>query len=156
MRVYLVQHGEATAKDVNPERPLTDKGRRDVEAVAAFIGPLGLRVSHVLHSGKTRAAQTAEILGTSVTADRGIVYRAGLAPNDPVAPLVEELTSTAEGLMIVGHLPFMGKLASTLLTGSESVDVVVFRQGGVVCLERDDDGTWRVAWIVVPELLDIP
>ena len=153
MRVYLVQHGEATSKDVNPERPLTDKGRRDVEVVAGLIKPLGLRVGAVLHSGKTRAAQTAEILGASVAADRGIVQKTDLAPNDPVGPVGEELAAAKEDVMIVGHLPFMSKLASTLLTGSESADVVAFRQGGIVCLERNEAGTWRVAWMVVPELL---
>jgi hypothetical protein len=36
MRVYLVQHGEAVAKDVDAERPLTEKGAEDVKKVAEF------------------------------------------------------------------------------------------------------------------------
>jgi hypothetical protein len=31
--------------------------------------------------------------------------------------------------------------------------VVAFRQGGVVCLQRTENQTWQVAWMVTPELL---
>jgi phosphohistidine phosphatase len=54
--------------------------------------------------------------------------------------------------MIVGHLPFMEKLASLLVAGSEDADIVAFQMGGVVCLERDDVGVWRVRWMVTPDM----
>ena len=31
MRLYLAQHGDAVEKDVNSERPLSAKGKKDVE-----------------------------------------------------------------------------------------------------------------------------
>ena len=34
MRVYLVQHGEAESKDVEPQRPLTDRGRQVTQRMA--------------------------------------------------------------------------------------------------------------------------
>lgn len=153
MRLYLVQHGEAKAKDVDPMRGLTDKGTRDAEKVAAFIKPLQLGVSAVWHSGKTRAVQTAEIMGTALSSTHGVFKREGLAPMDPVAAVADGLAEHAGNLMMVGHLPFMGLLASLLLTGSESSDAVAFQQGGVVCLERDEKSGWRVRWIVTPDLL---
>ena len=152
MRAYLVQHGEARSKDVDPERRLTEKGVRDVEKVSCFLEPLGLCVSAVWHSGKARAAQTAEILGRSVKAARGAVAREGLAPNDPVGPVKEEIAGAQKDLMVVGHLPFLARLASSLVA-DESTQVVAFRQGGVVCLERDEEGSWSVVWAVVPDLL---
>ena len=33
MRLYLVQHGDAIPERVDPERPLSAEGRRNVEAV---------------------------------------------------------------------------------------------------------------------------
>ena len=30
MRLYLVQHGEAVAKEVDPDRPLSEHGREDI------------------------------------------------------------------------------------------------------------------------------
>ena len=153
MRLYLVQHGEAKSKDADPDRHLTDKGVRDVEKIAAFLKPLGLRVNAVWHSGKARAAQTADILASALAITEGVIQRDGLAPNDPIAPVREELMQAAANLMIVGHMPFLSKLASALVAGSESADAVAFRQGGVVCLERFEDGAWGVAWMMVPELL---
>ena len=153
MRIYLVQHGEAKSKNVDPERHLTDNGVRDVEKVADFISPLALRVKAVWHSGKTRAAQTAEILGSAVAAADGVVERSGLVPNDPISPVAEELNKREEDIMLVSHLPFLETLASVLVGASESADVVAFKQGGIVCLERDGEGSWRVAWMLIPELL---
>ncbi|MCZ6522899.1 MAG: histidine phosphatase family protein, partial [Alphaproteobacteria bacterium] len=62
MRLYLVQHGEALAKEVDAERRLSADGRRDVRRLAEFLAKSGLRVRKVLHSGKARARETAELL----------------------------------------------------------------------------------------------
>ncbi len=37
MKVYLVQHGEAESKEVNPQRPLTEQGMRDVQRIAEAL-----------------------------------------------------------------------------------------------------------------------
>ena len=153
MRLYLAQHGEATPKSVDPERRLTEKGRHDTGKVAAFLRPLGLAVTAVWQSGKPRARQTAEILAGALDAKGGVVERTGLAPNDPVAPVAEEVRGSAEDTMIVGHMPFLGKLAGRLFAGEESTGVVAFRNGGVVCLARTDEGGWDVLWAVTPDVL---
>ena len=152
MKLYLIQHGEATTEEIDPSRPLTAKGRSDVKKAASFLKGAGVRPSDILHSGKTRARQTAEIVAAQLGAAYHITERNGLAPNDPVSALASELSGMANDLMIVGHLPFLGKLAAMLLAGSESENVVGFRQGGVVCLQRNEDQTWQVAWMITPEL----
>lgn len=63
MFVYLGQHGEAEREEVDPARPLTEKGRNDVRKVALFTAGAHVRVERIFHSGKLRARQTAEILG---------------------------------------------------------------------------------------------
>lgn len=153
MRLYLVRHGEAKPKQQDPQRRLTAKGLRDVRKAADFIKPLGLSVDAVWHSGKARAARTAEILASVITVSQGALQREGLAPNDPIGLTAKELSSFDEDLMIVGHMPFLGKLASALVAGDESADVVAFKQGGIICLERDEGGIWRLGWMVIPELL---
>ena len=112
MKLYLVQHGEALEKDVDPARPLTDRGRAEVERVAAFLGGAGVRVAQVLHSGKLRAEQTAEVLAPAVGAAGRVEKTGDIDPLDP--PLAFELTVNewTEDTMVVGHLPFMGKLVS--------------------------------------------
>jgi phosphohistidine phosphatase len=153
MKLYLVQHGEATTEEVDPARPLTAKGRSDVQKIASFLKGAGVRPGAILHSGKTRARQTAEIIAAQLGPDCQVTERDGLAPNDPVKGIASEISGMANDLMIVGHLPFLGKLASLLLSGSESKNAVAFRQGGAVCLQRNEDQSWQVAWMVTPELL---
>ncbi|MFQ6047560.1 MAG: histidine phosphatase family protein, partial [Gemmatimonadales bacterium] len=86
MRLYLMQHGEAKSKEENPDRPLTDGGRAEVEAVARLLSDRQL-VPHVaaFHSGKTRARETAEILARNVKTVRGVAEWEGLQPLDDPA-----------------------------------------------------------------------
>lgn len=161
MRLYLVQHGEATSKEVDPNRPLTEKGKEDVSRMADFLKKGGVRVSATWHSEKLRAIQTAQILGEAVSTE--IVKQEGLAPNDPVDRWLEELNTMMKDVMMVGHLPFLEKLASLLLVGNESSQLIAFRPGGVVCLEREEGlrprggsapaGKWSLVWMVSPELV---
>jgi phosphohistidine phosphatase len=77
----------------------------------------------------------------------------GLAPNDNVNVIKERIISAGQDLMIVGHLPFLSKLASLLLTGSESSETVAFKQGSIVCLRCEDENQWQINWMITPELL---
>jgi phosphohistidine phosphatase len=153
MRIYLVQHGESRPEEEDPQRKLTDEGVRSVQKVARFLRPLGLNLESVWHSGKHRAQQTAEILAGAVSASQGPLQRDGLAPKDPVAPLKQAIEQSAGDLMIIGHLPFLGKLAALLLADDEDAEIVAFKFGCVVCVERTEDGPWKLAWMIVPALL---
>jgi phosphohistidine phosphatase len=151
MRVYLVQHGEAKSEEQDPQRHLTDSGIDEVRRVADFLRPLELVVDTVWHSGKTRAQQTGELLA-EVLRTR-LEQRAGLGPKDQVAATKEALERTGGNLMIVGHLPFLGKLAALLVAGTEENEIVKFQFGCVLCLERHDGEKWKVAWMITPALL---
>ena len=153
MKLYLVQHAKAASKEADPQRSLTEEGRRDIRKVAEFIKPLNLSVDYLWHSGKTRAQQTAEILADVVEVKKEMTAHEGLSPNDNVSTLRDEIISDRQDIMIVGHLPFMSKLASLLLTGSESSNTVAFKNGGIVCLDYSDDNQWQLDWMIVPALL---
>jgi len=153
MRVYLVQHGASKSEEEDPQRRLTDKAIGEVENVAQFLRPLKLGVDAVWHSGKARAQQTGELLAEAVGAGARIVQREGLGPKDRVTTTKEALEQTGGDVMIVGHLPFLSKLVALLVTGSEENEIVEFRFGSVVCIERRDDGKWKVAWMITPALL---
>jgi len=153
MKLYLVQHAKAASKEADPERPLTEEGLQEVQKVAAFIKPLKLCVDYLWHSGKKRAEQTAEILAEVIRINKQQTARSGLAPNDDVAALKDELSTSRNDIMIVGHLPLLAKLASLLVAGSESANTMAFRNAGIVCLNRLDDNTWQLEWSIIPELL---
>ena len=153
MKLYLAQHAKAASKDVDPQRGLTDEGRRDIQKMAAFIEALNLEVDLLWHSGKTRAAQTAETLAEVVKVRTHMTARDGLAPNDDVAAIRDELASSGHDVMIVVHLPFLSKLASLLLTGDETTGTVAFHNGGIVAFEQPAEGRLQINWMVIPELL---
>jgi len=152
MRLYLIQHGEAAPEEVDPARPLTAKGSQDVKKIASFLKQSGLGSILIRHSGKLRAQQTAEILA-SFLPDCQVQQGENLAPLDPVSKVAQEIAKMTLDLILVGHLPHLGKLASFLLTGSEEKNPLAFRQGGVVCLERRESQIWQVAWMIIPDLI---
>ena len=152
MELYLVQHGEAKSKAEDPQRPLTERGRDEVHRVAAFAAKAGLKVSQVRHSGKRRAEETASILAEHLSPTEGVLAISGLAPMDDVRPIAQALQKETAPLMLVGHLPFMDRLARLLVTGDTRHSVVRFRMGGIVCLEGENED-WAVKWVVTPELV---
>ncbi len=153
MRVYLVQHGDALDKSVDPERPLSPQGKADVRTVAVFLENKLSKVKQVRHSGKPRARQTAEILAQHAAPQAKVVETPGLGPQDPVEPVRKDIEKHGGDLMLVGHMPFMGRLAGLLVCGDESAEPVVFKKGGVVCLENAEGDAWAVHWYIPPELV---
>lgn len=153
MKLYLVQHGEARSKEEDPERPLTERGGRDIRAVAGALAPGAVTARRILHSGKTRARQTADLLAERVNPAGGVHAADGLDPLADPAPWAERVDGETGDLALVGHLPHLGRLASLLLCDDAERTVVTFQQGGILCLERDDGGAWSVRWMLVPGLV---
>ncbi len=154
MRLYLIQHSEARPEAEDPSRPLSEAGQVAAARMGKLLRNLRPTVAAIWHSDKLRARQTAEVFSTSVEARDGLQQKAGLAPLDDVAPIAAQLQQHKENLMIVGHLPHLSKLASTLLAGDPERKVLNFQMAGVVCLLRDDDneGKWTLQWMLTPEL----
>jgi phosphohistidine phosphatase len=156
MRLYLVQHGAALAGEVDPARPLSESGRQDVQAIAAFLKGAGIRVERVWHSGKLRAEQTAHYLAKAVLPRGRIEQVGGIGPLDDVAAFVSDADVWEQDILVVGHLPFMSRLVAWLVAGDPEREVVGYVPGSAVCLERQDAERWIVLWMLRPELLVHP
>jgi len=153
MKLYLVQHGEAVSKQKDPERPLSAQGAQDVQAMAGFLKHAGVRVVRVWHSGKRRAEQTAGLLAQAVLPKGTAAVVEGINPNDPVHEFIADADVWEEDTLVAGHLPFMSRLVSLLVTGDTESEVVQYQPGSIVCLERVDADQWRIMWMLRPELL---
>ena len=153
MKIYLVRHGEAVSSDVDPARPLSEKGRASVRGVADLLKPSDLKVESAFHSGKARAEQTAEILSEAIVPERGIFSREGLFPNDPVQPVKDFVESLERDVLIVGHLPFMEKLASLMISGRDNASVMKFSAGTTACFEKQPEESWRLLWSIDPAII---
>jgi len=154
MEVYLVQHGEAKAEAEDPERPLTDHGRDEVRRVARRAVLLGSPLAEIRHSGKLRARQTAELMAEHFWPSRGVREVGYLAPNDDPGTARSELEAAREPLMLVGHLPHLSRLASSLLVNDPGKEIIRFRMGAIVCLAKAEGG-WALHWILTPELAGV-
>ena len=153
MRIYLTQHGLAVPKDVDPDRPLSEQGRQDVRRLADFLRHAGIQVEQVLHSGKTRAEQTATMLAGHMLSSGQPQAHAGLGPIDPLEKLSPEIAFWSTDTLIVGHLPFLGRLASLLFASDPDRPMLAFQPGSMACLEKDAEGYWVLVWMIRPELL---
>jgi len=152
MKLYLVQHADALSKDLDPARPLSPKGQQDAVNMAVWLKKANIEVDEVVHSGKLRADQTAIALSMAVKAEESPVQLDGLGSNDSTDHLLHAAQIAGGDLMVVSHMPFVARMASRCLTGSEDGVVIAFEPGSVLCLERIDDA-WVENWLMRPSLL---
>ena len=152
MALYLVQHGKSLSKDVDPEKGLSEEGIEEVERIANVAKGYGIHVECIRHSGKKRARQTAEIFANALNPAGGVQEISGLNPLDDVIEFSSTLLGR-ENHMLVGHLPFMERLTSYLITGSPDTPVLKFQNGGIVCLNHDPEtNTCVIQWALMPRI----
>lgn len=149
--LYLARHGDAVSDTEDPSRPLSPRGRQEIASVARLAGRLGLEVDRVVHSGKLRARQTAEILAAALQPRPLIEEITGLDPTADPQEAAGYILAVGKPLMLVGHLPHLGRLTSHLLVDDPTQEVVAWPTGAVVALVQVD-GRWRVRWLLTPEV----
>lgn len=152
MKLYLVQHGISVPEEQDPQKPLSEEGRSQTGKTARFLKEKNIKVENIWHSTKARSVQTAQMISEAVTHTK-MTERNDLNPNDPVDKVRQELQKLNADTMIVGHLPFLPKLASLLLAGTETPGLISFKNSGVVCLESGEKETWQLSWSFPPELM---
>jgi len=152
MALYLIQHGKSLPKDQDPDQGLSEDGTTETERIASLARDYGVRVSQIRHSVKTRARQTAEILARALKPQNDIQEISGIKPMDDVAACAAKIDPD-ENVMLVGHLPFMERITSYLITGSIDQPLIKFQNSGIVCLDKDP-GTqgWVIKWTLMPNI----
>ncbi len=152
MHLYLVQHARAKPGEEDANRPLSDEGIADIHRMAEFLaGHAGAHPYRIMHSGKLRAEQTAEIIAHHLGMDHAEPVP-DLEPKADAEIWSAHLEAMYEDVMLVGHLPHIGRLASLLLAGNPEQSVVFYQPGAVLCLKREE-GAWHAEWMLTPELL---
>ncbi len=149
MELYLVQHGLSKSKDVDPERSLTEIGERLIGEIAELAKKYKVSPKQIHHSTKKRAKQTAHILAEKLQSQVTIEELNGLAPMDDVEKYWLSVEAP-DGLMVVGHLPFMDKLAALLVSGDCEKSVIKFTNGAINKLVSEDGKKWSVEAILPP------
>ncbi len=152
MNIYLVQHGKAYDKEENIDRPLNSEGRNETTVTANQLLEKKIEVSKIIHSDKTRAIETAAIIADVLDPNITTEYCAGLSPSDDVEIFAKQLIDqyqTNNNLMIVGHLPFLSKLASHLIVKNKDIPIIQFKNSGIICLKLEDSNCF-LQWMMIP------
>ncbi len=147
MKIYLVQHGKAVSAEIDPEKPLSPQGREEIDELGKFFAKKSFPLFTILHSGKKRAKETAEILGEHLEPELELEEYHHLNPNDPVDEAVIRIEAEEKDLMVVGHLPFLSRLIGRLIASQEDLPIVDFSYGKTVCLSKEN-GHWVIEWVV--------
>lgn len=152
MALFLVQHGKSLSKDVDPDQGLSEEGVAETKRIAEVAKGYNVNVKGIRHSVKTRARTTAEIFAAALNPSEGIQEITGIKPMDDVEAIAESINSQAN-TMLVGHLPFMERITSFLITGSIENPVFKFQNSGIVCLDQDPETkSWFIRWTLMPNI----
>ncbi len=152
MALYLIQHGKSLPKDQDPDQGLSEEGVNETERMARLAQDYGVDVSQVRHSVKTRARQTAEIFAIALKPQNDIQEISGIKAMDDVATYATKIDPD-ENVMLVGHLPFMERMTSYLITGTIDQPVIKFQNSGIVCLDKDPETqSWVIKWTLMPNI----
>ncbi len=147
--LFLVHHGDAVGPDVDPMRPLSDRGRVQVDTLAHKAAERGAKPDVIWHSGKLRARQTAEAYWKHCNPLAAFSATRGLQPTDPTNWIADAIVGDTRGILLAGHFPHMPRLLARLLTGDPDVGPVDFPLNGIVAIE-EVDGKWIERWRLKP------
>lgn len=152
MAVYLVQHGKSLPKNEDPDKGLSVEGKVETERIAEVARGYAVKVSRIVHSGKKRARQTADIYAAALSPENGIGTRSDMNPLDDVRAFSAHVPLD-QGIMLVGHLPFMERLIGFLVCGNPDQLVFKLQNSGIVCLDRIPQADHAVVhWALMPSI----
>jgi len=161
MDCVLFRHGIAVERDdwegADADRPLTERGAKRVEQVAAALKRMEVQPTQIFASPLVRAVETARILQAAFTLRSPIRQVEELLPDAQPERLLLLLHELPEQscVLFVGHEPHLGAVASVLLTGKPSA-AFPFKKAGACLIEltipaRPGRGTLR--WWMGPAQL---
>jgi phosphohistidine phosphatase len=117
VKLYLIRHGEAEAGAPDDmKRKLTARGESHAQGAANWLakqirGPVRLWASPYLRTQQT-ATPIAKALGVE------LVAHTCLQPDMTPQKVVDDLANESQDIILVTHLPLVGRLASLLIEGA--------------------------------------
>src|SRR5260370_39068805 len=150
MKLCFLRHGEADWPNWNKpddERPLTERGRKEMKRVAKFLERLKFSADSILTSPLPRASQTAEIvaerLGIELKTERALAHAFSV---ERLRDLVAK--ADADCVMVVGHEPHFSEVIKEL-TGGE----IKLSNACVALLEVNRGCTsGKLLWLFPPKI----
>jgi phosphohistidine phosphatase len=147
--IHLIRHADAVSEEEDPARPLSVKGRGQVDRLCAILRKdHAFRPAEIWHSPLLRSLETAKLLAKGLGLAAPLVLAPGLKPEDDPQKIASALGAEARDIAVVGHEPHLGHLASLMVHGPGRAWVFFpFSKAGVLRLSRNGK-RWKSGWLV--------
>lgn len=156
MIAYLVRHGVAHPDRGGGDfdRALTDEGIHRMRRIAAGLRQtMKVRPAAIWSSPLKRTVQTAELICEALELP-DLMLCDWLAPDGDPEAHSTALRSMPEAVVLVGHQPGLGALASRMLTGTADSAFLPFKKGAAACIQRSgSDLHGQLQWFMTPAQL---
>lgn len=150
MELILWRHAEAEIGEQDDVRALTARGHKQAVKMAEWLDHNLPNSCKILVSPAMRTVQTAEALG------RKFKIIDDLAPNSTIEKILAAAhwPDSREPVLIVGHQPTLGQVASLLISGLAQDWTI--RKGNVLWIakkEKDETAGNFIRAVMAPDLL---
>lgn len=156
-----MRHAEVTLSKKESAPELSSKGLESLKRLVNHLGEKEFsELEEIRHSSMESAKETARQF-KKIGGFRAKVREAPLLmPYDDFRILADIVASNTSNLMLVGHQPNLGMLASHLLAKESRLNLIDLKKAGMLCLERtsvkkmQDAWTpdWKIRWLINPRI----
>ena len=159
MEIYLMQHGPNLPKAEDPDESLSEDGEGVVSTSAQAIRRMGINFEVIIASPKKRSQQTAAIVAEAVGFPiESIIETEQVKAMTPAQETISYLKQfeDKQSVLIAGHLPSLGEVASSLLTAGSKA-TIQFERGGIGRIDVDalPTSAGRLQWYLTPAQLEL-
>lgn len=142
--VVVMRHAEPVSSMEDAARPLSVEGRRQADLMASWIAATGVAPDEVRTSNRLRARQTADVVARrlGLAPGRSREWNA-LAPDADPAVAAADLDTDPRRVVLVGHLPHVERLVSTLVAGDPTLTHLEMDYASAVVLTKTGE-RWAI------------
>jgi len=144
--------GDAHAGDMS--RALTHRGRKQARSMAEWLSVRIEPHAHIRVSPAMRAVETAQALSDNFQTVRELSPGADVSAVLAAVGWPDGLGGASDTVIVVGHQPTLGRVASLLVSGTEANWTV--RKGGIWWLSnrrREDEAQVVLRAVINPDLV---
>jgi phosphohistidine phosphatase len=156
IQLHLLRHAHAgdPMKWGGPDevRPLTEKGRQQSERLGVFLARAGFQPDAILSSPKTRALETAQLVGAALGVRVDVVDELGDPLDFETVEAILRSAGNPRRPVLVGHDPDFSMLAAELA----GVADLPIRKATLIRIDVAlplQSGAGILRWLLPPDLL---
>jgi phosphohistidine phosphatase len=139
MEIWALRHAKAEEGGPDEERALTPDARDKMRLAARAIARRSPRFDAILTSPLRRARQTAEPVARALGQEKELIETDALTSSADPKKILEEIEKGGfRRVLLVGHMPHLGRLLGYLLTGRTNAEIDI-KKAALARVEFDGD-----------------